>query len=204
LLDVAGGRLREHYIRRHKVDLELENRSASARKIYLALPYTNNAKVKGAEAVIFDHGSARAMAVFSLAAGRRAAQQLTVTEGLVRSHDFDALDVDALQRLAKAIGVSSKHQDGLRRALAHRRRQTQAGVALKRSEERLAQLDGELVELRKSVAVLGNKAARAGQPLIAMLLEAQRRRRVLVIDRRRHKATEKREKLATNGVLAAL
>ncbi len=204
LLESHGEQLREHYVRRHLHEFELENRSSLPRQVYVALPYTHNAKVSRADAVIFDRESQRAMAVFKLAARARVTRRLEVSEGLMRFHAAADLNLRELQRLAAGLPKHSKGQGALRRAIRHRQRERRAQLRAKATKERLLRLDEELVQLRMSVSALGGRLLASSQPLVAMLLDAQTRRRALLVAEQRQRAKVKKEGQAVRRAIASL
>ena len=173
LRSYAGG-LEEHYLRVRKISYELVNRSGTPRHLYLALDVSNKGNVRGADGLIFDEQSHRAVAVFVIKGMTRKKQQLVVSEGLVRKHPFKQLGPRKLHQLASAPKLLAHQRDILRRAVADMKQAEKHFVAASKLRRRLVDAKEEVVRWRASVYAAGRSIAR-GAPLVQRLASSESR-----------------------------
>jgi hypothetical protein len=198
LLSWDVDRLFEHYVRRHEIRYEIENRSGSARFVSLELPFVNNAKVEGAETLVYDDAVRRALAGFSVQKQSVEVRTLTASEGLMSDIARKSLSSQTWARLLreaklpakqkKAVGElhalslererAVRNRDGWRAVLkerdaeAERLRASATAVGPGASEdiaERLLALEDEAKVLRRRVAVFAAKVSEADRRELEML-----------------------------------
>ena len=198
LLSFDGDSLVEHYVRSHALSYRIENRSGSQRFVSLELPFVNNAKVKGAERLVYDHTSRRALAGFSVQKQTVEVRALSASEGLASTTARKSLSSRTWTRLSKEAKLSAKqkkavgelyalslereravrNRDGWRAVLkerdaeAERLRASATAVGPSASEdiaERLLTLEDETKVLRRRVAVFAAKVGDADRRELELL-----------------------------------
>jgi hypothetical protein len=198
LLSFDGDFLVEHYVRSHSLRYEIQNRSGSERLVSLELPFVNNAKVEGAERLVYDNTSRRAIASFSAPKQSALAHALSASEGLAASTARQSLGSRTWERLLRQAKLPVKqkkivadlhalslerdravrNRDGWRAVLkernadAERLRAHAKAVGPEASEdiaERLLALEDEAKVLRRHVAVFAAKASAADSRALEML-----------------------------------
>jgi len=192
------GVLVEHFVRRHSLRYDIENRSGSERLVALELPFVNNTKVLGAESVFFDSRLRRALAGFSIPRQSVQSRALTASEGLVARHPAKSLTTHTLRRIhgqpnvpakqkkivgeALALSVerdrSAKNRDGWQAVLRERDAEIERlrgharAVGASASEdivERLLELEDETKRIRRHVAVFAARVNDSGRRMLATL-----------------------------------
>lgn len=162
-----------HYVKKHEIDYQVENRSGSARTVYLTLPFVNNAKVEGADEIGFDAAAGKAFAVFRIAARSKQSWKLRADEGLRRGIAFKTLGSARLKQLAAAPGLSAAQRAIVLRAAD---RLTEAEVrrgGMKRRGAELAELESDIARLRENVRAVSN--GQSAKPLVDRLIAAEDR-----------------------------
>lgn len=155
LLAFDGDDLVEHFVRHHVVEYRLENRGGSATDVVLELAYVDNAKVRGADELLYEAVAERALARFAIGPKGRVTRKLDVHEGLSRRWPIVKLGSAELERLAVArtLPVEQRHvieDAAVHASLAARSRATRATLR--------AELDDRLKEatrLREHARALG-------------------------------------------------
>jgi hypothetical protein len=166
-------KLVEHYVRRHRLSEHLENRSGGKREAFVALAYVNNAKVQGADELVYDSRNARAFAVFSLAPRTSLDRTLEVEEGLTRRHPVSELSAEKLTRLAEQASLPAAQRAVVREA-GHLLAQAEAKRrALAAARAELGVREAEVARFREHARALG--AARGTEDIVARLLAAEDR-----------------------------
>jgi hypothetical protein len=163
----------EHYVRHHRLSEHLENRSGGKREAFVALPYVNNAKVQGADELVYDSRNARAFAVFALAPRTTLDRTLEVEEGLTRRHPVSELTAAKLALLGAATTVPAEQRTVVREAgvLLAKAEAKRRALAAARAELRVR--DAEVARFREHARALGS--ARGTEDVVARLLEAEDR-----------------------------
>jgi hypothetical protein len=192
--------LLEHFVRTQDIDYEVENRSASARTVYLSLPFVDNARVEGADEIGYDTSTFKAFAVFRIPARSKKTWHLKAEEGLMRSTAVSKLTSRRLTELARTPGLPKSQRD---LALSATDKLVEAEVrhgGRKRRGRELAELKLDIERMRANVRAAAG--APAGAPLVRQLIEAENRARFL--RRRLHElSTEADERVRQARVILA-
>ncbi|GMV14912.1 MAG: hypothetical protein AMXMBFR56_31360 [Polyangiaceae bacterium] len=152
LLAFERGQLVEHFVRRHRVELALENRSGSGRDVFLKLGYMNNAKVEGADELAWDSNADKASAVFAIGPRQKLEKKLTVDEGLTRRHDPTKLGSARLRELARVLPESQKSVVLRSAELALEAEVRRGALGKRRAEYR--EMSSEILRLREHARAL--------------------------------------------------
>lgn len=152
LLAFDRGQLVEHFVRRHRVELALENRSGSGRDVFLKLGYVNNAKVEGADELAWDSNADKASAVFKIGPRQKLEKKLTVDEGLTRRHDPTKLGSVRLRELAALLPASQKSVVQKAAELALEAEVRRGALGKRRAEYR--EVSSEILRLREHARAL--------------------------------------------------
>lgn len=152
LLGFERGQLVEHFVRRHRVELALENRSGSGRDVFLKLGYVNNAKVEGADELAWDSNADKASAVFRIGPRQKLEKKLTVDEGLTRRHDPKKLGSARLRELARVLPASQKGVVQKAAELALEAEVRRGALGKRRAEYR--EVSSEILRLREHARAL--------------------------------------------------
>jgi hypothetical protein len=168
-----GGSLTEHFLRRHRVKFALVNRHGSARTAYLALDYVNNAKVEGADTLVWDGKQGKALAVFEVEARKQREPTLTVAEGLTRTHPLSELTTSAVRQLASAPKLPATQRESLLRVA---RSLQQADLCMQEEatkERRLRQVQEDLPRLRANLASVSATSKDAAEQFVAKIVASE-------------------------------
>lgn len=200
LLGFERGQLVEHFVRRHRVELALENRSGSGRDVFLKLGYVNNAKVEGADELAWDSNADKASAVFAIGPRQKLEKKLTVDEGLTRRHDPTKLSSARLRELARVLPESQKSVVLRSAELALEAEVRRGALGKRRAEYR--EVSSEILRLREHARALSK--GRGSEAVAKRLLAAEDsakalRKRIAELDA---EAAERSRKAVT--VLSAL
>jgi len=116
LVTYAGDDLIEHFIRHHRTDYTIENRSGGARTVFLNLDLVRNASVKGADELDFDVATVKPLAVFASEARSKKVRRLEADEGLSRRTPIKALGPQGLRAMATSPKLSAAQKTQLEEA----------------------------------------------------------------------------------------
>ena len=179
LLSHDAGALVEHFVRRHTLRYEIENRSGTEREVLLGLSFVNNTKVEGAEHVYYDAASRRAFASFGVKPRSVAPRVVTASEGLERRHDATTITLETLARLAAQTSFPEKQRKLVREAIALARERDAARKNHFGWESALNERNAEAERLRGHARAVGESAS---EDIVERLLEIEAETR----DIRRH------------------
>ncbi len=162
-----------HYVRRHRVTEQLENRSGGKRDAFVGLSYVNNAKVEGADEIVYDTRQKRAFAVFALAPRTSVTRTLKIEEGLSRSYPVQKLTSAELAELGAAASVPAPQRAVVREAgvLLAQAEAKRRALATARADLRVR--EAEVARFREHARALGS--ARGTEDVVARLLAAEDR-----------------------------
>ena len=197
LLSSEPGVLIEHFVRRHALRYEIENRNGTEREVALGLSFVNNTQVEGADGVFYDTGSRRAFASFALKARSVATRAITASEGLERRHDLASITLGTLERFARQGSIPEKQRKFVRDALVLARERDAARRNRDGWRAVLTERHAEAERLRGHARAIGRGATDA---IVERLLEIEAETRVI----RRHIAafSAKERRLDTRRVEA--
>jgi hypothetical protein len=101
---VEGGEneLIEHFVRHHRTDYTIENRSGTPRTVFLNLNLVRNATVQGADELDFDFVSEKPLAVFAIEARAKKVRRIETDEGLSRRTQLTKLNPRSLRAIAES------------------------------------------------------------------------------------------------------
>lgn len=102
LVEGDGDHLIEHFIRHHRTDYTIENRSGTPRTVFLNLRLVRNATVQGADELDFDFVTEKPLAVFAAEARSKKVRRIETDEGLSRRTPIAKLDARALRSIAQS------------------------------------------------------------------------------------------------------
>lgn len=175
LLKFERGDLVEHFLRRHVVTLDVENRSGAPRTAYLALEFVSNARVEGADELDYDVHAGRPAALFDIGARAKATRVLKVDEGLSRRTPLATLGSRGLTRMADSIELTPEQRAVVvRSAERMKEAEIRAGARLRRQAD-LERAEADVQRLREHVSALGENRTSAGDKLVDRLLAAEDR-----------------------------
>jgi len=168
-----GVALTEHFLRRHSVKYALVNRHGSPRTAYLTLDYVNNAKVEGADALVWDAKLGKALAVFEVEARKQREPTLTVAEGLTRTHPLSELTASAVRQLTTAPKLPATQRESLLRVA---RSLQQADLCMQEEatkQERLRLVQADLPRLRANLASVSATSKDAAEQFVAKIIASE-------------------------------
>lgn len=173
----TGERLEVHFFATTDLTWELENRSASARTFVVELDANANGKIVGTDRVDVDEATSHPLALFDVPPRAKKARSFTVTEGLSRSYDVDALtpklvtDLLAKTSIAQADLAVLAQADPLLRALAAEHTKVEA------AQKETARVEADLARFREHLKALGggDKGGSAAAPIVKRVLDAEDR-----------------------------
>lgn len=102
LIEGRGDEIVEHFIRHHRTDYTIENRSGTPRTVFLNLNLVRNATVQGADELDFDFVSDKPLAVFASEARSKKVRRIETDEGLSRRTPIARLNPISLRALAES------------------------------------------------------------------------------------------------------
>jgi len=205
-ISTQDDQLQVDYARTTRAKLELSNRSASSRLVYIRLDLVNNARIEGADELDYDKGSDRALAIFKLKPGEKFERELVMVEGLVRKNSLGDLDKERIEELLALPKLSTLDRTQLTEAAKlapDRKVERELGEELTRRRERA---ESDIQRLRESLKSLGAGAATgdAATQLVQRMVKAEDElSRVLDDEEKRRKASATRLDALTK-VLAKL
>lgn len=151
-------RLWVHFLRRRTERLELENRSGSARSVYVGLRVVKNAKVSGASQIDFDSARGRVHAVFELPARTKREYTLKIEEGLSRSVLARELTSRQFAEMAQSSAMPSAQRKALKTAGERVQQAEVRAAALAKRRGELKALIADTRRLREHIRVVSAKA----------------------------------------------
>lgn len=102
LVEGNGDELIEHFIRHHRTDYMIENRSGTPRTVFLNLNLVRNATVQGADELDFDFVSDKPLAVFAIEGRTKKVRRVETDEGLSRRTPLARLNPRSLREIAES------------------------------------------------------------------------------------------------------
>jgi hypothetical protein len=201
-LGYEAGALTEHFLRRSRRMLAIENRSGQERTVALALDVVSNARVTGADELDFDTAASRPLALFKLAPRQRLDRRLDSEEGLSRATALSALRSARLVELAAVETLSDAERRRASEAAARQKELEETRVAMDRTKADIAAVDKDLERLREHLKAMGEKAHAAGpNPFVQRILAAEDKLAAL---RKKLEAGEQEAEQRRKAVKAAL
>lgn len=116
LVEGDGDHLIEHFIRHHRTDYNIENRSGTPRTVFLNLNLVRNATVQGADELDFDFISEKPLAVFAVEARSKKVRRIETDEGLSRRTPLKTLDPRTLRGIAASEKLPATQKAALEEA----------------------------------------------------------------------------------------
>lgn len=175
LFELEEETLVEHYVRRRREQIQLENRSGSARTVYVELDVIDNANVTGATELGRNVDTNKTYVVCQVAASKQLSQALRVEEGLKREHPLATLRSDNLRAFSRIASLSAPQRAKLARAAdALLASEVRLGAEPKRSAE-LTQLLADITRLRENARVLARADEDGAEAMAERVVELEGR-----------------------------
>lgn len=173
LMSFHDDRLVEHFMRHRVITYSIDNRSGSGRAVYLQLDVVNNARVRGADKLDFDHEKGTALAVFHVGAHKQIEKTLKTDEGLGRGYAFKNLNSKMLAAWAKSPLLPKAQRAALSKASDYLLKAEVRRGAITARKADLSRVKQQIVELRKNVKALGLAHASGTDTMSQRLIDAQ-------------------------------
>lgn len=199
-------RLVEDFVRTHQTSYEIKNRASAIRTAYLALQIVDNSKVEGADELDYDVSSARPLAVFRAAPGKKTEKNLRIQEGLQRYSEMAEVSAARVKELSQLAVLPATDRAILTEALARleeseakTKEQTETGAAIDEVNE-------DLKRLREHLAALGDKSGQGANanPLVKRILDAEDKLAALRAKQKSLEGAAKDKRKAAKTVLEKL
>jgi hypothetical protein len=182
LLRFEGERLIEHYIRHREQPVRVVNRSALARTVCIDLPLVDNAKVEGADRLVYDSGASRSLAVFELKPHSKLDRKLVFDEGLQAARPLESLTEADLALLAAEKELSPAARAVLGEARALLVRHAAPIQAKRRKRDSLERIEADTQRLERTIEKLKGTSGNAAEPLVRRVVELEERRNRLELE----------------------
>ncbi|WP_437632372.1 hypothetical protein [Sorangium sp. So ce854] len=167
-----GGRLTEHFVRRHRRTYAVENRGGEERRVHVALDIVKNASARGFDAVDFDEASERPLGVLRVGPRSKLAREVTIDEALQRAHDVRSISARALREKADvaALPAADRATLGAAARLFEEVEKTDREAAAERAS--VDRIERDLARLREHLEALGDKSGSpaGANPLVVRIL----------------------------------
>ncbi|KYF79442.1 hypothetical protein BE11_12665 [Sorangium cellulosum] len=167
-----GGRLTEHFVRKHRRTYAVENRGGEGRRVHVALDIVKNASARGFDAVDFDEASGRPLGVLRIGPRGKLEREVTIDEALQRSHDVRSLSSRALRSAADVAALPAEGRAALGAAarLFEEVEKTDREKAAESSS--VDRIEKDLARLREHLEALGDKSGSpaGANPLVVRIL----------------------------------
>jgi len=172
LFDFDGERLTRHYVRKRGETLHLENRSQSARRVYVELNVVDNAQVTGAE-LGRDTDTHKTYVMVDVPARQELSRELRLEEGLQHQLPFDTLPSSALFGFAEAPSTKKDQQVTLRHAAEQLLSCEKRLGALPKREAELTQAVADVARVRENARILGATHAEQAEAMARRVVELE-------------------------------
>ncbi|MGK3999596.1 hypothetical protein [Sorangium sp. So ce1024] len=167
-----GGRLTEHFVRRHRRTYAVENRGGEERRVHVALDIVKNASARGFDAVDFDEASERPLGVLRVGPRSELAREVTIDEALQRSYDVRSLSARALRDKADvaALPAADRATLGAAARLFEEVEKTDRDAAAERAS--IDRIEKDLARVREHLEALGDRSGSpaGANPLVVRIL----------------------------------
>lgn len=167
-----GGRLTEHFVRKHRRTYAVENRGGEGRRVHVALDIVKNASARGFDAVDFDEASGRPLGVLRIGPRSKLEREVTIDEALQRSHDVRSLSSRALREKADVAALTAADRAALGAAarLFEEVEKTDREKAAESAS--IGRIEKDLARLREHLEALGDKSGSpaGANPLVVRIL----------------------------------
>ncbi len=175
LLTYAKGGLVEHFIRRHVIQYRIDNRSASARTVFLKLDYVQNSRVEGADQLAHDVGKDRDFAGFDLNPRQSLTRTIEVKEGLSRTLRLNSVNRHHLRQLAESASLPTPQKRLLLEAAGILEKADTRRAQRRNEMGRLAALENDIERMAKHVGQF--RQAPGAETLVAKVVADEERAR---------------------------
>ncbi|MRG93130.1 hypothetical protein [Polyangium spumosum] len=173
LVEVHGDHLVEHFIRHHRNDYTIENRSGGARTLFLNLDLVRNATVSGADELDFDVTSNKPLVVFASEPRSKKVRRIEADEGLSRRTAIEKLTPVSIRAIAAAPKLPAAQRAALEEAAAHLMDAEARESLLPKRRADLDELVQDLYRLRGYLAATRGK--NDAEKFTAQILEKEAR-----------------------------
>jgi hypothetical protein len=178
LVRFENGRLVEHFVRHREFQLQLSNKSGLFRRACVEVGLVANAKLGGAERVLYDGGSQRPLAVFELKPQSRSDRTLVFDEGLEKGRAASDLGGAELGELLREPDLPAQSQEILKEAHGFVMKRADATRIREQKRQTLGRLEADIKRLEGTLEKLDHAGGEGIAPLTKRLiaLEDQRHR----------------------------
>ena len=204
LLRFEGERLIEHYIRHREQPMRIVNRSALARSVCIDLPLVDNAKVEGADRLVYDSGASRSLAVFELKPHSKLERKLVFDEGLQAARPLESLTETDLALLAAEKELAPGARTILLEARALLLRHAAPIQAKRRKRDSLERIEADTQRLERTIEKLKGTSGNAAEPLVRRVVELEERRNRLELEQETLAEAEAQRLPALSAILEKL
>jgi hypothetical protein len=204
LLRFENQRLIEHYIRHREQPVRIVNRSALARSVCIDLPLVDNAKVEGADRLVYDSGASNSLAVFELKAHSKLDRKLVFDEGLQAARPLESLTEADLALLAAEKELTPGARAVLLEARALLVRHTAPIQAKRRKRDNLERIEADTQRLERTIEKLKGTSGNAAEPLVRRVVELEERRNRLELEQETLAEAEAQRLPALSAILEKL
>jgi hypothetical protein len=173
------GRLVEHYVRHREQPLSLENRSVLERTLCIELPVVTNAKVAGADRLLYDGDQSTALALFALKPRSKLEKLLVFDEGLQRPLELASLTPQKLTELAGSKALNPGSRAVLLEGAELLLKGSEPAKQQHQKEASLARLEADRNRLQETIEKLKGTSGNGTEPLVRRLVELEKRRNEL-------------------------
>lgn len=177
LVEGDADHLVEHFVRHHRTDYTIENRSGTPRTVFLNLNLVRNATVQGADELDFDFVSDKPLAVFAVEARSKKVRRIETDEGLSRRISISKLDAKALRSIAQSPKLPATQKAKLEEAASMLVDAEARESLLPKRRSDLAEVLTDAERLRGYLAVTKSKGD--AEKFSASILEHEKRIRDL-------------------------
>lgn len=162
---------------RYTLVVDVANRDAAPRQVYVGLPLPERAEIKGASQLDYDDSRSEALLVVQVPGRQTVQQRLAITQRESRKRTAAKITQPELRRLASATGVPEEDRKRLRRAASLKKTAAQARAQAAELEVAIETAKEDLGRLRENLSAMRNTGAtdRAARALARRILDTEER-----------------------------
>ncbi|HWA73533.1 MAG TPA: hypothetical protein VG937_14405 [Polyangiaceae bacterium] len=198
------GRLVEHYLRHREQPLSLENRSVLPRTLCIELPVVVNAKVAGADRLLYDGDQSAALALFAMKPRSKLEKTLIFDEGLQRASELASLTPQKLAELAGSKELDPASRAVLLEGADLLLKGAEPAKQQQQKQTSLTRLEADRGRLKETIETLKGTSGNGTEPLVRRLVELEKRRNELEVELKTGAESASRRLAALRSVLERL
>jgi len=204
LVRFENGQLVEHYLRHREFPLQLTNKSALARRACIEVSLVDNAKLGGADRVLYDGGSRRPLAVFDLKPQSQLERTLVFDEGLRKARAVASLGAAELGDILRETEVAPPSREILKEAFDFVTKRADSSRTREKTRQALTRLEADIKRLEGTLEKLGNAGGEGLAPLTKRLITLEDQRHRLEMDEQALVDAEQQRLPALTAILERL